>query len=175
MSKSVQPTPGSSVPGHPSAAQEPPRPEPIRFYGTSWVERAGGYRLRRVALSVGGLLVTVAGALVLTLGYGGLAGAETPGWLAALVALAFAICTVLAFTRQWLRYTRPAPETQVDESAFRSINVVGFVGVLLAYTLRSAVEAPGERLLRADYEAALARHRRLVTKRSGNPARRGRR
>ncbi|KAB8158864.1 hypothetical protein FH609_029150 [Streptomyces sp. 3MP-14] len=146
----------------------------MRFYGTSWVDRSGGYRLRRVGLFLGGLVLTLGGALVLTLGYGGLTGAETPGWLGALVALAFAICTALAFTRQWLGWSRPAPDAKVDESAFRSINVVGFVGVLAAYTLRSAVEAPGERLARARHEEALDRHRRLVAKRSRNPARRRR-
>lgn len=180
MSKSVRPTVPSSASEPPAQSPSEPRPEPIRFYGTRWVDRSGGYRLRRVALFVGALLLTAAGALVLTLGYGGLAGAETPGWLGALVALAFAICTALAFVRQWLRYTRPAPEARgdearADESAFRSLNVVGFVGVLAAYTLRSAVEAPGERLARASHEEALERHRRLVAKRSRNPARRERR
>ncbi|GAA3858286.1 hypothetical protein [Streptomyces sedi] len=175
MSKSVRPTAPS--PASESAAQplSEPRPERIRFYGTSWVDRSGGYRLRRVVLFTGALVGTVAGALLLTVGYGGMSGAETPGWLSALVALAFAICTALAFTRQWLRYTRPAPDTGVDEAAFRSINVVGFVGVLLAYALRGAVEAPGERLARASHEEALERHRRLVAKRSRNPARRKRR
>ncbi|WP_067226184.1 hypothetical protein [Streptomyces sp. NBRC 109706] len=172
MSKSAQPAQPTSASDRAPVSEDAPRPEPIRFYGTSWVDRSRGYLLRRVALTVGGAALTAAGALVLIVGYGGLTGVETPGWLGVLVILAFAICTVLAFSRQWLRFTRPQPDSQVDESAFRSINVVGFLGVLLAYSLRSAVEAPGERLARAEYEAALARHRRLVGKRSRNPARR---
>ncbi|UED88514.1 hypothetical protein K4G22_16780 [Streptomyces profundus] len=155
-------------------SEDAPRPEPIRFYGTSWVDRSRGYRLRRAVLTLGSTALTVAGALVLIVGYSGLTGVETPGWLGVLVVIAFAICTVLAFTRQWLRFTKPQLDSGVDDSAFRSINVVGFIGVLFAYSLRSTVEAPGERLLRAEYEAALERHRKLVGKRSGNPARRRR-
>ncbi|WP_059010828.1 hypothetical protein [Streptomyces specialis] len=159
---------------HTGAPGDAPRPDPIRFYGTSWVEHTGGYAARRAGLAVATALLTAAGALVLWLGYLGLRNSETAGWLRALVVLAFVICTVMAFMRTWAGYARPADDT-VDESAFRSIKVVGFVGVLLAYLLRTLVEAPGEKLRRMDYDAALDRHRRLTSKRSRNPARRKRR
>ncbi|ARQ69387.1 hypothetical protein [Streptomyces marincola] len=156
------------------AADDEPRPEPIRFYGVSWVDRSGGYMARRVVLTVAALLLAVLGATVLWLGYAGLDDSGTAGWLRAMVVIAFAICTAMAGLRTWIRYTRPAPENAVDESAFRSIKVVGFVGVFFAYGLRSAIEAPGERLRRADYDAALDRYRRRTERRSGHPARKGR-
>ncbi|MGK5532605.1 hypothetical protein [Streptomyces sp. URMC 129] len=156
---------------HADVPDEAPRPDPIRFYGTSWVGHTGGYAARRAALAAATVLLTAAGALVLWLGYLGLVNSGTAGWLRGLVVLAFVVCTVMAFMRTWGGYVRPADGT-VDESAFRSIKVVGFVGVLLAYALRTLVEAPGEKLRRMDYDDALARHRRLTAKRSGNPARR---
>jgi hypothetical protein len=151
-----------------------PTPDPLRFYGTTWVDRTGGYRARRVALTLAAAVLLAGGVLVLWLGYAGLHSAETAGWLRALVIVAFVMCGVMSFIRTWSGYTRPRSADAVDESAFRSIKVVGFVGVLLAYGLRSAVEAPGEKLARRDYEAALERHRRLVSRRSGHPARRRR-
>jgi hypothetical protein len=146
-----------------------PRPEAIRFYGTCWVDHSRGYALRRAALGTAALLLAAAGALVVWLLFAGVGA----GWLRALVALALALCTAMAFVRTWSGYARPASGGDAaDESAFRSIKVVGFVGVLLAYALRTTVEAPGERLRRLDHEAALERHRRANAKRSGNPARR---
>ncbi len=159
-----------SPPG--GVADDEPRPEPIRFYGVSWVDHSGGYGARRAGLTLAALLLAAMGGTLLFLGYSGLDSSETAGWLRAMVVIAFAICTAMAATRTWIRYTRPAPENAVDESAFRSIKVVGFVGVFLAYALRSTVEAPGEKLRRLDYEAAVARHRRRTAKRSGHPARR---
>ncbi|GAB2932515.1 hypothetical protein [Streptomyces mayteni] len=160
-------------PSEPSVADEEnaPRPESIRFYGTRWVDRSHGYALRRVLLTAAAGLLTVVGALALWILYAGVA-AGSPGWLSSLVLLALLLCTAIAFTRAWVGYTRPRSPDAIEESAFRSIKVVGFVGVLLAYGLRGTIEAPGEGLLRADYEAALDRHRRLTVKRSGNPARR---
>ncbi|MFD5316991.1 hypothetical protein [Streptomyces sp. NPDC127098] len=163
------PKPSSSVTDREADA---PLPEPIRFYGTRWVDRSRGYAPRRVLLTAAAALLTVAGALALWILYAGVA-AGSPTWLSSLVLLALLLCTAIAFTRAWAGYTRPRRVDAVDESAFRSITFVGFVGVLLAYALRSLVEAPGEGLLRADHEAALERHRRLTVKRSGNPARRG--
>ncbi|RBM22049.1 hypothetical protein [Streptomyces sp. PT12] len=151
-----------------------PRPEPIRFYGTSWVEHTRGYRIRRAALCGLAAAGTVAGALLLWFLYAGLAGSGTAGWLRALVVVALVMCSVMAFIRTWSGYSRPRGEDAVDESAFRSIKVVGFVGVFAAYAVRSAVEAPGERLLRADHEAAVARFHRRTAKRSGHPGRRAR-
>ncbi|TDC68456.1 hypothetical protein [Streptomyces hainanensis] len=157
----------------PSVADEEnaPRPEPIRFYGTRWVDRSGGYALRRVLLTGAAGLGAVTGALALWILYAGVADGS-PTWLGSLVLLALLLCTAIAFTRAWVGYTRPRSPDAIEESAFRSIKVVGFVGVLLAYGLRGTIEAPGEGLRRADYQAAVARHRRLTGKRSGNPARR---
>jgi hypothetical protein len=152
-----------------------PEPEPLRFYGTTWVDRSGGYRLRRVALTAAALLLAAAGVVVLRLGHLALTGPDSAGWLGGLVVVAVALCTVVTFVRAWRGWTRPRPADAQDESAFRSIKVIGFVGLLLAYALRSTVEAPGEGLLRADHEAALERYRRRTTRRSGNPARRARR
>ncbi|RKN42914.1 hypothetical protein [Streptomyces hoynatensis] len=162
---------GPESPGS-AEREEGPRPEPLRFYGTSWVDHSRHYGLRRAALTAGAALLTLAGVLVLWLGYVGLVGTGSGGWLGTLVVLAFVLCTALAFTRAWSGYVRAQPADGPDESQFRTIKVVGFVGLLLAYTLRSLAEAPGERLRRADYEAAVERHKRRTVRRSGNPARR---
>ncbi|MDT0341701.1 hypothetical protein [Streptomyces litchfieldiae] len=154
------------------APDDEPRPEPIRFYGTSWVDHTGGYAARRAGLALGTALLAVAGALVLWFGYAGLYNSGTAGWLRGLVVVAFTLCTVMSFTRTWSGYARPRPADAVDESAFRSIKVVGFIGVLLAYALRTVMEAPGEKLRRWEYEAAIERHRRRTSRRSGHPARR---
>ena len=154
--------------------EEEPRPEPLRFYGISWVDHSRHYGLRRTALTVGSALLTLAGVLLLWFCCAGLMGSGGGGWLGTLVVVALVLCTALAFTRAWSGYVRPQPADAVAEAQFRTIKVIGFVGLLLAYTLRSLVEAPGERLRRADYEAAVARYRRRMERRSGNPARRGR-
>jgi hypothetical protein len=146
-----------------------PQPEPIRFYGTSWVDHSRLYVLRRFALGLGAFLLATLGVVLLRWGYEGLYIAESAGWLKMLVVLAFAICSSVAFTRTWAGYKRPAPG---DEHAFRSMKAIGFIGLLLAYGLRSGIEAPGEGLRRAEYEAALDQHRKAVSRRSGNPARR---
>jgi hypothetical protein len=154
----------------PAASEDDaPRPEPIRFYGTSWVDHSRLYALRRFALGLGAILLAVLGILVLRLSYEGLYVAESAGWLTMLLVVAFAICSSVAFSRTWASYKRPMPG---DEHAFRSIKAVGFIGLLLAYGLRSGIEAPGEGLRRAGYEAALEQHRKSITRRSGNPARR---
>ncbi len=155
------------------ATDNAPQPAPIRFYGTGWVDHSGGYPLRRAGLGLVALLFAAGAAGLLTFVYAGLSGSGTAGWLRALVVLALAMCTAMAFLRTWGGYTRPRGGGEVDESAFRSIKVVGCVGVFLAYALRTAVEAPGERLRRQEYDEAVERHRRLTAKRSRNPSRRG--
>ncbi|MCZ9344299.1 EamA/RhaT family transporter, partial [Streptomyces sp. TRM76130] len=78
----------------------------------------------------------------------------------------------LAFGHTWGGFTtRPDPERQ---ASLRGLLTVGFVGSLLAYALRCLVEAPGERLHRAEYETARARHEKRATRRSGNPEKRRR-
>ncbi|WP_052847115.1 hypothetical protein [Streptomyces avicenniae] len=158
-----------------SDADREPAPDPLRFYGTTWVDHSGGYALRRVLLTLGAAVLTLLGILLLWLSVIALTGTDTASWLRSLVILALVLCTAIAFTRAWSGYTRPRPAGATDESAFRSIKIVGFVGLLLAYAMRSVVEAPGEKLLRLDHEAALERHRRRASRRSGSPKRRRRR
>ncbi|MBQ0868197.1 hypothetical protein ACH4RA_33000 [Streptomyces smyrnaeus] len=152
-----------------------PAPEPLRFYGTTWVDHSGGYALRRVALGVGAALAAVAGAFVLRFAYQGVVLADIGSWASVLLVVAFAVCSALAFSRTLTHYGRRPSEREASaESSMHSIRIVGFIGVLLAYALRTCVEAPGEKLHRAEYEAALDRHERQRTARTGNPAARGR-
>ncbi|MGW8848454.1 hypothetical protein ACWGNE_11785 [Streptomyces xiamenensis] len=148
-----------------------PQPDPIRFYGTSWVDHTRGYGARRFALGLGASLLAALGILGLKLGYNGLTLSQSASWLRVLVIVAFAGCTAMAFTRAMRGWTRPQPSAGADEAAFRSIKIIGFVGILLAYALRSAVEAPGERMRRMDHEAAVEQYERLTSKRSRNPSR----
>jgi hypothetical protein len=158
----------------PEPADNRPRPESIRFYGTSWLDHSRLYGPRRFALGLGAVLLATVGALVLRLVHEGMRQAESAGWLRMLIIVAFALCSAMAFTRTWSSYTRPL-DSRAEEHSFRSIKVIGFLGVLLAYAVRSAVEAPGEKLLRQDYEAAVRSHERVRTRRSRHPARRGKR
>ncbi|EST20824.1 hypothetical protein N566_28100 [Streptomycetaceae bacterium MP113-05] len=152
-----------------------PRPEPILFYATTWVDHSGGYALRRLALGLGALLLAAGGALVLRLAYQGLNVAQVGDWVRTMAVVAFAVCSSVAFTRTLSRYRhRPESVDEARERSMRSIIAVGFLGLLLAYALRSLVEAPGEKLLRAEHEQALKRYRRGRTTRTGNPARRRR-
>ncbi|KNB52034.1 hypothetical protein [Streptomyces caatingaensis] len=138
------------------SGQHPRTPQPIRFFGTTWVEHDGGYALRRAGVAVGGLLAAVAGALLLRLGYEGLAIAKVGGVVNVLVAGAVAICTALAFRRTWEGFVRrPDPAREGAEAAERpssGLLAIGFVGVFLAWSLRALQEAPGERLHRREYE-----------------------
>ncbi|GAA2104808.1 membrane protein [Streptomyces albiaxialis] len=151
-----------------------PRPEPIRFYGTTWVDHSGGYALRRAGLALGALAAAALGALLLRFAYEGVALSDIGSWASLLLVVAFALCSAMAFTRTLSSYSRRPDETAgkdaAAESSMRSIRAIGFVGVLLAYALRSCVEAPGEKLLRGEYEEARARYERRRTARTGNPA-----
>lgn len=149
-----------------------PQPESIRFFGTTWVDHDGGYALRRAGVAVGSLVAAAAGAFVLRLGYEGLAIAKVGGLINAMVVVAFAVCSALAFRRTWERFVRrpEAPADAAAERSMQSIMMIGFLGTLLAYFCRSLVEAPGEKLHRAEYDRARARHERLRTTRTGNPA-----
>ncbi|MCE7083195.1 hypothetical protein [Streptomyces sp. ST2-7A] len=163
----IPPAAGGATP------EERPEPRPIRFYGTSWVDHSRGYTPRRFALGLGAMILAAFGALVLRMGYEGLRINETAGWLTTLVVVAFAVCSAIAFTRTWAGWNRVG--AGADDPSFRSIKAVGFLGLLLAYALRSGIEAPGEGLRRREYEEELARWQQLTTRRSGNPARRARR
>ncbi|OSP37930.1 hypothetical protein B7767_36020, partial [Streptomyces sp. 13-12-16] len=49
-----------------------PQPEPIRFFGTTWVDHSGGYTARRVGVAVGSLAAAAAACFVLRIAYDGL-------------------------------------------------------------------------------------------------------
>ncbi|MET9643971.1 hypothetical protein ACFZB6_12850 [Streptomyces syringium] len=149
-----------------------PQPEPIRFFGTTWVDHDGGYALRRAGVAVGALAAAAAGAFVLRFGYEGLAVAEVGNLVNMLVVVAFAVCSALAFRRTWEGFQR-RPDPAADpaaEKSMRSILMIGFIGSLLAYFFRALREAPGERLHREEYEEARTRYERRRTTRTGNPA-----
>ncbi|KAA0935741.1 MULTISPECIES: EamA/RhaT family transporter [Streptomyces] len=132
-----------------------PRPEPIRFFGTTWVDHGHGYAVRRAAVAVGALAAIAAGCLVLRFAYEGLEIAAVGGFVTVLVVTTFAVCSALAFRHTWAGYAqRPAPDAQ---SALRGLLAIGFLGALTAYFLRSLTEAPGETLHRTEYETSRRR------------------
>ncbi|MCX4907828.1 EamA/RhaT family transporter [Streptomyces sp. NBC_00878] len=150
-----------------------PRPEPIRFFGTTWVDHDGGYAARRAAVAAGSLAAAVLSCLVLRFAYEGLEIAAVGSLVTLLVAVMFAICSAIAFRRTWVGFTeRPDPDTQ---ASLRGLLTIGFVGALLAYFFRSLTEAPGEQLHRQEYEAARTEHARRTSRRTGNPSRKRRR
>ncbi|MEH6378809.1 hypothetical protein V7793_31390 [Streptomyces sp. KLMMK] len=141
---------------------EGPQPEPIRFFGTTWLNHDGGYALRRAGVGLGALAAAAAGALVLRFGYEGLAIAQVGGLVSTMVVVAFAVCSALSFRRTWERFGRrpdPAADPHAERS-MQSLMMIGFVGALLAYALRTLKEAPGEQLHRREYEEAVARYER---------------
>ncbi|GCD43875.1 hypothetical protein [Streptomyces paromomycinus] len=163
MSDETRPTPDRSG----------PEPAEIRFFGTTWVHHDGGYGLRRAGAAIGSLALAAAGALVLRFAFQGLEIAEVGSFLNILIVACFAICSAVAFRRTWDRLTRPAtdpaPDRPADRSA-QSLLLIGFIGSLLAYFCRSLVEAPGEGVRRAEYEAERERYERRRNARTGNPA-----
>jgi hypothetical protein len=152
-----------------------PQPEPLRFFGTTWVNHDGNYGLRRAGVVVGSLCATAAGALVLGFGYQGLAIAAVSGFVSTLVVVVFAACSAIAFRRTWEDFARRPGSIQDAsvERSMQSIRMIGFIGVLLAWFVRSLVEAPGEKLHRAEYEREREQYERRRASRAGNPAVRG--
>jgi hypothetical protein len=150
-----------------------PRPEPIRFFGTTWLNHDNGYTARRVGVAVGSLATAAAACLVLRLAYQGLQIAAIGSFVTLLMTVMFAICSAMAFRHTWDGFTRrPDPDRQ---ASLRSLLTIGFVGSLLAYFFRSLTEAPGEKLHREEYEAARKQHEHRTTRRTGNPAKKRRR
>ncbi|GAA0496159.1 hypothetical protein ACFQ2B_17925 [Streptomyces stramineus] len=149
-----------------------PQPEPIRFFGTTWVDHDGGYALRRVGAGLGALVAAAVGAFALRFGYEGLAVAKVGTVVNMLVVIAFAVCSSLAFRRTWEGFAnRPDPAADPSaEKSMQSIRMIGFIGSLVAYALRTLTEAPGEKMRRREYEEAVARYQRRRTTRTGNPA-----
>ncbi|MEU3461732.1 hypothetical protein ABZ721_17530 [Streptomyces sp. NPDC006733] len=148
-----------------------PQPEPLRFFGTTWVNHDGGYALRRAGVAVGALAAAAAGAFVLRFGFQGLSIAKVGSFVGLLVVVAFAVCSALAFRRTWEGFVRrPEPRSDAAASSTQGILLIGFIGTLLAYAVRALIEAPGEKLHRTEYERARTLHTRRRTTRTGNPA-----
>ncbi|MEU5089014.1 EamA/RhaT family transporter [Streptomyces sp. NPDC021356] len=150
-----------------------PRPEPLRFFGTTWVHHDNGYALRRAGVAVGSLLAAAAACFVLRFAFEGIQIANSGAFVTLLVVVMFAVCSALAFGHTWGGFTkRPDPERQ---SSLRGLLAIGFIGTLLAYFFRSLTEAPGEKLHRQEYEEAREQFARRTTRRSGNPSKKRRR
>ncbi|WP_200309018.1 EamA/RhaT family transporter [Streptomyces adelaidensis] len=149
-----------------------PRPEPIRFFGTTWLNHDGNYPARRAAVSAGALAAVAVSCLVLRLAYEGLQLAAVGGFVSIMVVIMFATCSALAFGHTWGSLTkRPDP---ARHSSLRGLLTIGFLGSLTAYFLRSLREAPTESLHREEYESARKQYARRTEKRTGNPAKRHR-
>ncbi|WP_405621741.1 hypothetical protein OG292_15805 [Streptomyces sp. NBC_01511] len=146
-----------------------PRPEPIRFFGTTWVAHDGGYALRRVAVAVGSLAAVLGACFLLRFSYEGLEIAKAGSFVGVLVIVMFSVCGAIAFRKTWEGFSK-RPADPAREEALRSLKGIGFIGSLIAYFLRSLAEAPGERLRRTEYETAVTRYERRRTTRTGNPA-----
>ncbi|MEU3860565.1 EamA/RhaT family transporter [Streptomyces sp. NPDC028722] len=169
---SAAPT-GGAPQGDGVAPDHAPRPEPLRFFGTSWVHHDNGYAARRAGAAVGSLAAAAASCLVLRYAYEGIRIAGTGSFVTMLVLVMFAICTALAFRNTWDGFgVRHDPQRQ---ASLRGLLAIGFVGSLLAYSVRSLTEAPGENLHREEYEKARAEHERRATRRTGDPSRKKRR
>ncbi|MEU3217130.1 hypothetical protein [Streptomyces sp. NPDC006971] len=161
---------GGAEPPRATASTAPgPQPEPLPFFGTTWVDHDGGYGLRRVGAAVGSLAATAAACFVLRFAYQGLEIADVGNVVGVLVIVMFAICSAIAFRKTWEGFGR-RPADPAREASLRGLKTIGFTGSLLAYFLRTFMEAPGERLRRTEYEEALARYAKRRSARTGNPA-----
>ncbi|MFI9328180.1 hypothetical protein ACIGZJ_11630 [Kitasatospora sp. NPDC052868] len=149
-----------------------PEPEPIRWFGTSWVGRGSDYRLRRVVVPLGALLAVVAGAVVLRFAVEGVQLSDNGGFVDTLLIGAIGICSFLAALRTWKLLSEGRDELtgwMAEDKSLGVVWIIGGVGALAAYFARSLVEAPGEAVKRAHYERALAQHGRRQAGRSGRP------
>ncbi|KUN90779.1 hypothetical protein [Streptomyces caeruleatus] len=150
-----------------------PRPEPLRFFGTTWVDHDNGYTARRIAVSAGSLATATISCLVLRFAYEGLQLSDIGGFVTVLMVVMFAICSALAYRHTWDGFgKRPDLDRQ---ASLRGLLAIGFVGSLLAYFFRSLAEAPGEKLHREEYETARKQHESRTTRRTGNPSKKRRR
>ncbi|MDH6137305.1 hypothetical protein P3T37_006737 [Kitasatospora sp. MAA4] len=152
-----------------------PAPEPIRFFGTSWVERGRDYWLRRAVVPVGALVTVLAGALVLRFAVSGVQLSKAGGFVNGLLIAAIAVCSCLAALRNWKQLTEGREALtgwMAEEKSLGAVWMIGCVGAAAAYFLRSLTEAPGEAVRRAHYERATAQHERRSAGRSGRPGKR---
>ncbi|MFC1418321.1 hypothetical protein [Streptacidiphilus cavernicola] len=141
-------------------------PEPIRFFGTRWVERGPGYWLRRVGVSTGALAAAGAGTLLMRLGVQGVLVSRAGPLVDALLVVAVAVCTCGAAIRTWSLFDRGRAALtgwMADDRTVGPMLVIGCVGMLVAYLLRSLIEAPGEGERRVRYERAVAARARRRT------------
>ncbi|MFE9372560.1 hypothetical protein ACFYM2_22725 [Streptomyces sp. NPDC006711] len=155
--------------GDAGAGTAGPRPELIRFYGTTWVDHDGGYGLRRIGTAAGSLAAAVAACFVLRFAYEGLQLADTGTFVNVLVVVMFAICSALAFRKTWEGFSARPADPDADRS-LQGLKAIGFIGSLLAYFFRTFTEAPGEGLRRAEYETSRAQYERRRATRTGNPS-----
>ncbi|GAA2129433.1 membrane protein [Kitasatospora kazusensis] len=149
-----------------------PEPEAVRWFGTSWVERGSDYWLRRVLVPIGALAAAVAVAFVLRFGVDGVKVSNSGGFVYGLLLAAIAVCSCLAALRTWrlLAEGRDAlTGWMADDKSLAAVWVIGCVGALVAYFVRSLTEAPGEAVARARYRKATERHAR----KAGRPGRPG--
>ncbi|MET8246791.1 EamA/RhaT family transporter [Streptomyces sp. NPDC005202] len=161
------------TPAGSTAASAGPRPEPLRFFGTSWVNHDDGYTARRIGVAAGSLAAAAVSCLVLRFAYEGLQIADSGAFVTLLVVVMFAVCSALAFRHTWDGFSkRPDPDRQ---ASLRGLLAIGFVGSLLAYFFRSLTEAPGEKLHREEYQQAREQYERRATRRTGNPSKKRRR
>ncbi|MFF7237831.1 EamA/RhaT family transporter [Streptomyces collinus] len=163
----------TGTPGTPAGSPGGPRPEPLRFFGTSWVDHDHGYTARRAGVAAGSLVAAAASCLVLRFAYEGIQIADSGAFVTVLVVAMFAICSALAFRNTWEGFgKRHDPQRQ---ATLRGLLAIGFVGSLLAYFFRSLTEAPGEKLHREEYDRAREEYTRRTSRRTGNPSRKKRR
>ncbi|MEV4556717.1 hypothetical protein AB0K51_06935 [Kitasatospora sp. NPDC049285] len=159
-----------------TAPSTAPAPEPIRFFGTTWVDRGAAYWLRRVLVSLGALAATLTGALLLRLSVSGVRLSDARA-VTLLLILALGVCTALAAMRTWKILTEGRGALSgwmAEEKSLGGVWLVGFTGALAAYFCRSLVEAPGEGLKRAvyDQESAVWHRRRAAREARGATRRR---
>ncbi|MFD8752078.1 hypothetical protein ACFV0O_14015 [Kitasatospora sp. NPDC059577] len=159
------PTPAPEVAGAPA-------PEPIRWFGTSWLNRDGGYWLRRVGVSAGALVATAAVVLLLRFGVEGIALSDNGTFVNGLLTVAIAICSMMSVLRTWKVLTEGRDRLtgwMAEDKSLGAVWLIGGAGALAAYFARSLVEAPGEAVRRASYERAVARYETRLANRSGRP------
>ncbi|WBP88229.1 EamA/RhaT family transporter [Kitasatospora cathayae] len=159
----------------PTPAPKPagvPEPEPIRFFGTSWLDRDNGYWPRRLGVSTGALVATAAAVLVLRFGVEGVALSDSGGFLNGLLTAAIAVCSLMSVRRTWKVLTEGKDQLtgwMAEDKSLGAVWLIGGAGSLAAYFARSLVEAPGEAVRRAAYERAVEQHAKRRAGRSGRP------
>jgi len=148
-----------------------PEPEPIRWFGTTWVDRRADYWVRRVLVALGALVAAAAGAFLLRLGVSGVQLSDAGGLVDGLLIGAIALCSGMAAIRSWKILTEGRQSLtgwMAEDKSLGAVWLIGFVGALAAYFFRSLVEAPGEGLKRAVYDQATATWERRRATRNGN-------